>query len=100
MRDWGALDVAAAIDCLAARFPGQPLHLLGHSAGGWLAGIAGNADKLGSFATVASQSGNWRPLPCPERAVAAPFWVALLPPSDPAPVCTPARVLCQWWPSL
>lgn len=81
MRDWGALDVAAAIDWLAERFPDTPLHLLGHSAGGWLPGFAANTAKLTSIFTVASQSGYWRLWPWPERAVIAAFWFAILPAS-------------------
>ena len=79
MRDWGALDVAAAIDWLEARLPGRPLHLLGHSAGGWLPGFAGNTAKLASILTVASQSGYWRLWPWPQRALMAAFWFAVLP---------------------
>jgi predicted alpha/beta hydrolase len=79
MRDWGALDVAAALETLAARAPGLPLHLLGHSAGGWLPGLAANAGRLDSIVTVASQSGYWRLWPWPERVVIATFWYALLP---------------------
>ena len=79
MRDWGALDVAAAIEWLAERVPDRPLHLLGHSAGGWLAGFAGNTSRLASIVTVASQSGYWRLWPWPERALIAAFWFAVLP---------------------
>ncbi len=81
MRDWGALDVAAAIDHLAERYPDRPLHLLGHSAGGWLPGFAGNTAKLASILTVASQSGYWRLWPWPQRALIATFWFAVLPAS-------------------
>ncbi len=85
MRDWGALDIAGALDWLKLRLPGVPLHLLGHSAGGWLAGLAPNADGLRSIATVASQSGYWRLWPWPERAAMAVFWHAVLPLAGLAP---------------
>ena len=79
MRDWGALDIAAAIDWLENRYPDSPLHLLGHSAGGWLPGFAGNTSKLASIFTVASQSGYWRLWPWPQRALIAAFWFGILP---------------------
>jgi len=79
MQDWGALDIAAAIDWLEARVPGRPLHLLGHSAGGWLPGFAGNTGKLASILTIASQSGYWRLWPWPQRALITAFWFAILP---------------------
>lgn len=79
MRDWGALDIAGAVDWLGEQVPGVPLHLLGHSAGGWLPGFAANTGRLATIVTVASQSGYWRLWPWPERAALAAFWFAVLP---------------------
>ncbi|MEO8504643.1 MAG: alpha/beta fold hydrolase [Acidobacteriota bacterium] len=79
MSDWGAVDIDGAIDWLGARVSGAPLHLLGHSAGGWLPGLAPSAERLDSIVSVASQSGYWRLWPWPERLAITTFWFAILP---------------------
>lgn len=56
-QDWGELDMPAALDWLEGQYPRQPLHLIGHSAGGQLIGLMHNHRKLTSVVQVASSSG-------------------------------------------
>ncbi len=60
MRDWARLDMPAAIAAARDAFPGRPLVMLGHSAGGWLAGLCPEAATLEGLVLVASQDGHWR----------------------------------------
>lgn len=60
MRDWATLDMAGAIRAARESWPERPLVMLGHSAGGWLAGLCPEASKLDGLVMVASQSGHWR----------------------------------------
>ncbi|MBQ4879132.1 alpha/beta fold hydrolase [Pseudoalteromonas luteoviolacea] len=57
LQSWGQLDQQAAIAALIAEFPDSNYHLIGHSAGGQLIGLASNALKLNSMFNVASSSG-------------------------------------------
>ncbi|MEM1449218.1 MAG: alpha/beta fold hydrolase [Planctomycetota bacterium] len=57
IEDWGRHDMPAALDALAERVPGVPLHLVGHSAGGQLVGLMDNAERLGTVVQVAGSSG-------------------------------------------
>lgn len=60
MRDWAALDVAAAINFAAGLRPGRPLVYVGHSFGGQALGLVHNNDKVDRALLVASQAGYWR----------------------------------------
>ncbi|MEI4551054.1 serine aminopeptidase domain-containing protein [Pseudoalteromonas spongiae] len=57
---WGQLDKPAAISCLQQLFPNTSYHLVGHSAGGQLIGLAKNATELSSIFNFASSSGQLR----------------------------------------
>ncbi|MBQ4810249.1 alpha/beta hydrolase [Pseudoalteromonas luteoviolacea] len=54
---WGQLDQPAAIAALIKAFPDSNYHLIGHSAGGQLIGLAPNAKELTSMFNFASSSG-------------------------------------------
>lgn len=56
----GQLDKTAAISSLQQLFPNTSYHLVGHSAGGQLIGLAKKATKLSSIFNVASSSGQLR----------------------------------------
>jgi predicted alpha/beta hydrolase len=60
MRDWGQLDFAGAIAWTKARYPGLPLHVLGHSHGGHALLLAPNNAEIDRAVTVATQLGYWR----------------------------------------
>ncbi|HEX2834426.1 MAG TPA: alpha/beta fold hydrolase [Thermoanaerobaculia bacterium] len=69
-RDYGILDIAAAIESLAARFPNLPKHALGHSAGGQLLGLAHNHGQLERVIMVACSTGTIPLMPRPFRYLA------------------------------
>jgi len=60
MRDWGALDLPAAIRWTRETLQPRSLALVGHSAGGQLMQIAPNAGEIDRLVFVAAQSGYWR----------------------------------------
>jgi predicted alpha/beta hydrolase len=60
MRDWAALDVAAAIDHMRMVWPKLALAVVGHSFGGQAVGLAPNNDQISRALFVAAQAGYWR----------------------------------------
>ena len=79
IRQWGELDLAAAVDALAERFAGVPLHLVGHSVGGQLLGLLDNSHRLDSVCTVAAQHGYWRLYPRKDAVSYALLWYLVMP---------------------
>lgn len=79
MHEWGALDLDAALLGLADAVPGVAIGVVGHSAGGWLLGLAPNAGRVGALLTVASQVGYWGAWPRPRRYLLWTFWHLVLP---------------------
>ena len=67
MRDWAALDVAAAIDHMRTVWPGLPLAVVGHSFGGQAVGLAPNNGEISRALLVAAQAGYWRLFHSPEK---------------------------------
>lgn len=59
MRDWGQLDLPAALDALADRVTRGPLHLIGHSVGGQMLGLMPNHARLSGAVMLASGFGYW-----------------------------------------
>ncbi|MCW8090921.1 alpha/beta hydrolase family protein [Alteromonas sp. ASW11-130] len=55
---WGEIDLTAALNHLKSRAPNRPLFLVGHSAGGQLAGLMRNAHDLCAMFNVGSSSGS------------------------------------------
>lgn len=60
MRDWGALDLPAAIGWIGSELRPRSLTLVGHSCGGQLVPFAHNAGEIDRYVFVAAQSGYWR----------------------------------------
>jgi len=60
MLDWGERDIAGALEWLLRRYPTLPLAAIGHSAGGWLFGLADNNRSADALLTIGSQKGHWR----------------------------------------
>lgn len=57
LRDWGYLDMPAALQALIKACPDTKYHLIGHSAGGQLVGLMYNYDKISSMFNIACSSG-------------------------------------------
>jgi predicted alpha/beta hydrolase len=77
LAEWGRLDVAAAIDWITRELAPGSLTYLGHSAGGQISGLAANADRVGRFVFVASQSGYWRYWPGLRAYGLGALWLAM-----------------------
>ena len=67
MRDWAALDVAAAIDHMRSVWVKLPLAVVGHSFGGQALGLAPNNTEVSRALFVAAQAGYWRLFHSPEK---------------------------------
>lgn len=74
MSDWGLLDMPAALEFLAARFPALPLFTLGHSVGGQLVGCMENHGRARAHVMIATSTGYWRRQRVPFRYLALFFW--------------------------
>jgi predicted alpha/beta hydrolase len=74
MRQWGELELPGVIDFAAARWPGVPLVLIGHSFGGQALGLAPNGARVRAAVLVAAQSGYWGHWPAPARFLYAVLW--------------------------
>lgn len=80
MRDWAALDVAAALDHLRRVWPNLPLHAVGHSFGGQAIGLVPNNEQISRSLLVASQAGYWRLLAGVEKYRAYALLRLVVPP--------------------
>jgi predicted alpha/beta hydrolase len=67
MRDWAALDAAAAIDHLRRVWPAADLTVVGHSFGGQAVGLVPNNGEISRALLVAAQAGYWRLFHAPEK---------------------------------
>ena len=79
---WGRLDQTAALETLKKLFPSCRYHLVGHSAGGQLAGLMKNGSELTSMFNVACSSGNLRRMTFPFRLNALFFMNVVIPVSN------------------
>ncbi|HKF99981.1 MAG TPA: alpha/beta fold hydrolase [Xanthobacteraceae bacterium] len=67
MRDWAALDAAAAIDHVRRVWPAADLKVVGHSFGGQAVGLMPNNSEISRALLVAAQAGYWRLFHAPEK---------------------------------
>jgi predicted alpha/beta hydrolase len=67
MRDWAALDVAAAIDHMRTVWPKLPLAVVGHSFGGQAVGLVPNNSEISRVLLIAAQAGHWGLIQSPEK---------------------------------
>lgn len=58
--DWGRLDVEAALNFVAAEFPGQPVQVVAHSVGGFLIGLAASSHRVSRVFTMGAQYAYWK----------------------------------------
>jgi predicted alpha/beta hydrolase len=79
---WGRLDMTAVLETMKEVFPNCRYHLVGHSAGGQLAGLMKNAADLTSMFNVACSSGSLRNMRFPFRIGAVFFMNVAIPLSN------------------
>ncbi|MFQ4147586.1 alpha/beta fold hydrolase [Arthrobacter sp. LAPM80] len=58
--EWGTLDIDTVLAWALAQSGGLPVHLVGHSFGGFGVGLAGHAARLSRILTVGAQHAYWR----------------------------------------
>lgn len=58
--DWGEQDLDAALRHAEAECPGQPLHVVAHSIGGFAIGLAPASARIRRIVTVGAQYAHWR----------------------------------------
>jgi len=58
--DWGRLDFEAMLRHALAHFPGQPIHVVAHSVGGFVVGLAPSSDRIERIFTMGAQFAYWR----------------------------------------
>ncbi|MCB9690265.1 MAG: alpha/beta fold hydrolase [Alphaproteobacteria bacterium] len=78
-REWGQLDMPAAIAALQAQAPGLPLVAVGHSTGGQQLGLAHNVGEVTAAAFIAVSTGYWRGMPTRMKWVTWALWNVLVP---------------------
>ncbi len=58
--DWGQHDFEGVLRYVTKRFPGQPVDVVGHSAGGFIIGLAASARRIRRIFTMGAQYAYWR----------------------------------------
>jgi predicted alpha/beta hydrolase len=79
MAIWGGRDLAGAIDWALARYRGLALHVVGHSVGGFLIGMAPNNQRIKSAVTVGTQLAYWPDYQASHRLPMLALWHGLMP---------------------
>lgn len=79
LRDWGEHDLEGALQFALRDKGSRPLHLIGHSVGGQLLGLAASNGRLERVLTVASQSGYWGHWRGGSKWRKAAVWYGLMP---------------------
>ncbi|MGK6316262.1 alpha/beta hydrolase family protein [Neorhizobium sp. DT-125] len=78
-RDWGEQDFDAALRFMDEARPGQPLHVVGHSIGGYLPGLSPRAERIDRMLTVGAQYAYWRDYAAGHRARLFWKWHIVMP---------------------
>lgn len=79
MREWGELDLDAALRWALRELEPDRLLAVGHSVGGQLLGHAAASDEAAAAFLVGAQSGHWRHWPGPARVGILGLWTVLIP---------------------
>ncbi|MEA3137511.1 MAG: hypothetical protein QOC71_1792 [Thermoplasmata archaeon] len=79
MRQWGELDLDAALQWALRELEPDRLLVVGHSVGGQLLGHASAADEVAAAYFVGSQSGYWRHWPASGKLGIFTLWHLLIP---------------------
>lgn len=77
--DWGRLDFEAMLQLAAAEQPGQPVHVVGHSFGGWALGLAPSAAQVRRAVLVGAQFAYWRDYAADQRWQLFGKWHVVMP---------------------
>ena len=77
--DWGRLDFEAMLQLAGAEHPGQPVHVVGHSFGGWALGLAPSAAQVQRAVLVGAQFAYWRDYAAGQRWRLVGKWHVLMP---------------------
>ena len=77
--DWGYKDIDALLRWARTNHPGLPLHLVGHSFGGFGVGLAGESRHLARILTVGAQHAHWRDYAPGHRAGFLRRWHVAMP---------------------
>jgi predicted alpha/beta hydrolase len=77
LRDWGTLDLTAAIDWISRELRPKQLFHAGHSCGGQIVGLASNASRIDRMLFVCAQSGYWRHWPRLRGLGLGALWYAM-----------------------
>lgn len=91
MREWGTLDLNAALEAAGRRFPDVPLTSVAHSVGGQIFGLAAAAPRVRAVLAVAAQHGYWRNWPRGRQPRLWLLWHVLFPTITPALGYFPSR---------
>ncbi len=78
-RDWGVQDFDAALRFMDGRRPGLPIHVVGHSIGGYLPGLSPHAARIDRMLTVGAQYAYWRDYAAGHRARLFLKWHVVMP---------------------
>ena len=78
-RDWGQLDVPAAIDFLHGQAPQLPLVVVGHSTGGQQLGLSNRVSQVSAALFICVSTGYWGGMPWKHRYGTWMLWNILLP---------------------
>ena len=60
MRDWSLIDMPSVIEWARSELDAERIFLVGHSAGGQLAGLIDNPDLVNGMVTLSAQSAYWK----------------------------------------
>lgn len=77
--DWGRLDFEAVLRHVAEDFPGQPIHVVAHSVGGFLIGLAPSNHLIRRVFTMGAQFAYWRDYAAEKRLRMFFKWHILMP---------------------
>lgn len=79
LRDWGERDLEGVLRFALEDKGSRPLHVIGHSVGGQLLGLAASNGSIDRIVTVGSQSGYWGHWSGLSKLHKAAVWYGLLP---------------------
>lgn len=77
--DWGHLDFDAVLRHAARSFPGQPIHVVAHSVGGFVIGLAPSNHLIRRVFTMGAQFAHWRDYAAGHRMRMLAKWHLVMP---------------------